>query len=63
MQKPELLIILGPSGDPFLKGCCSACENVTFTYAGNCGENRRLMQEAFDQHFNSVHLPVSSSES
>ena len=56
MTKPELLIKSGPSGDPLLRGTCSSCSDVTFVIVGDTPENRRLMQQMFDNHFNKVHL-------
>jgi hypothetical protein len=50
MQKPELLFKVTPSGDPILRGYCSACRNVTFVFAGNTEESLQVMQRAFDIH-------------
>lgn len=58
MQKPGLLLLLSPSGDPLLRGCCSACSDVRFAFVGNSEENCRLMQEAFDRHFEAKHAPL-----
>ncbi len=41
MNKAELLITPTPSGDPLLRGCCSACPNIRFAFVGNTEENRR----------------------
>ena len=55
MKKAELLIKPVPSGDPFLKGTCSICPNVTFVLVGDIAENRQLMQQMFYKHLNEVH--------
>jgi hypothetical protein len=56
MKKPELVIWSAPSGDPLLRGACSFCPDVTFAIVGDIEENRRLMQQMFDKHFNKVHM-------
>jgi hypothetical protein len=62
MKKPELLVAIGPSGDPLLRGACSLCLNVTFVFTGNTEENYKLMQQAFDKHFREVHLREDASK-
>jgi hypothetical protein len=57
MQKPELLIKVSPSGDPLLRGYCSACPNVNFVFAVNTDENLKLMQQAFAIRLQDVHGP------
>jgi hypothetical protein len=56
MKNPELLIEVTPSGDPLLRGSCSACHNVTFAFVGDTAENRRLMKLAFEKHCREVHM-------
>ncbi len=56
MKKPELLITVAPSGDPLLKGSCSACHNIIFTFVVNTEENQRLMQLAFEKHVRETHM-------
>lgn len=55
MQKPEMLLKVSPSGDPLLRGYCSACTNVNFVFAVNTDENLRLMQQAFAIHLQDAH--------
>jgi len=43
MKKPELLITIGSSGDPLLRGACSLCPDVTFIFPANTEENHKLM--------------------
>jgi hypothetical protein len=54
-KKPELLITVTPSGNPLLKGNCSACPHLTFAFVGDTAENHRLMQLAFEKHVKNVH--------
>ena len=56
MQKPEMLVKITPSGDPLLRGYCSACTNVNFVFAVNTDENLKLMQQAFAIHLQDVHV-------
>ena len=37
MEKAELLFKVTPSGDPVLRGYCSACRDTTFVLAVNTG--------------------------
>ena len=63
MKKVELLIMPTPSGDPLLRGSCSACPDVKFAFVGNTEENRRLMQLAFERHVREVHMGESGNQS
>ena len=54
--KTELLLKVCPSGDPLLRGYCSACLDTTFVFAVNTEENQRLMQQAFNIHVQEVHI-------
>ena len=56
MEKAELLIKVCPSGDPLLRGYCSACRDTTFAFAFDTEENQRLMQQAFDIHAQEFHV-------
>ena len=58
METPELLLKVCPSGDPLLRGYCSACLDTTFVFAVNTEENQRLMQQAFNIHVQEVHILV-----
>jgi hypothetical protein len=62
MKKPELTILIGPSGDNTLRGVCSACRDATFTYPTHSEENHKLMQKAFAKHFRMVHLREDASQ-
>ncbi len=55
MNKIELLFKVAPSGDPVLRGYCSACPDTAFVFAVNTEENQQLMQQAFDIHADDVH--------
>ena len=63
MKKAELLIMPAPSGDPLLRGSCSACPNVRFAFVGDAEENRRLMQLAFERHVREVHMGEGANQS
>ena len=41
-----MLFKVAPSGDPILRGYCSACSDANFLFAVNTEENQRLMQLA-----------------
>ena len=55
MEKAELLFKVNPSGDPLLRGYCSACWDTTFVFAVNTDENQRLIKQAFYIHAHEVH--------
>jgi hypothetical protein len=63
MKKAELLITPVPSGTPVLKGRCSVCPNITFTFVGDTAENHALMRRAFDRHIEEVHTPNKAGKS
>jgi hypothetical protein len=56
MKKAELLIRVCPSGDPLLRGYCSACRDTTFVFAFDTEKNQRLMLQAFDIHLQESHV-------
>ena len=62
MKNPELVIMASPSGEPLLRGACSSCPDITFAIVGDIEENRRLMQEMFDKHFETVHSHGQASQ-
>ena len=62
MKKAELVITPTPSGDPLLRGSCSACPDVRFVFVGNTQENRRLMQLAFERHVREVHVGEGANQ-
>jgi len=54
MTKPELILLVVPSGEPLLRGYCSACPDVTFTFL-NTPDGERKIERAFEAHFQQVH--------
>ena len=59
MEKAALMFKVAPSGDPVLRGYCSACRDTAFVFAVNTEENQRLMQQAFEIHLVEVHVQFS----
>ncbi len=62
MKKAELLIMPTPSGNPLIRGRCSACPHIRFAFVGNTEENRRLMQFAFEKHVREVHVGEGANQ-
>jgi hypothetical protein len=62
MEKAELLVKVCPSGDPLLRGYCSACRDTTFVFAFDTQENQLLMKQAFDIHLQESHLRYSENK-
>jgi hypothetical protein len=54
MTKPELVLLTLPSGEPLVRGYCSACPNVTFSFV-NTPDSQRKIKQAFERHFQQVH--------
>src|ERR1700745_128266 len=63
MKKAELLIVPTPSGNPLIRGCCSACPEIRFAFVGNTEENRSLMQFAFEKHVREAHVGEGADQS